>query len=1014
MAVYYIDPKRGDNKNPGTKSLPMKNILPNQNHTYYLYPGEHFIPHHQTEVDGTLIGMSKNPRDTIVYAERLNVNASHVTIQGYDNVVSYAVGTYNNCIMENMLSVGTFRYTVIKNPVGFLSRDDSSYYNCVIDNAVNLFSSDNTRCKYINCIFYNCGGQFRDSRSIGSGFPDNQIFSQCIWYNDANHSLGGHVELLPDGKPVFMTHTSYIPDSMGDTGPRTEMIDIVNRSSNCIEFTVADINQIPFEPGLSTVLSYGGTLIFVTEYNINTGMIKGIAPKISGVLRRGHDVEFQAVALTFDQLSDRTGGSIKWIDPKLIDPDNNNYFVESDSPAINMFEDKVGIGVASNLNINGDGTWNISAVADDSGWYDPDSAFEVTSDNNIALLGAKKSGELLSPVIDMGSPKKINNSHISINRNSFAEGTGYPSDENYSGGSDTTFEKWISQSIKFPYDTKVNQATVWLKFDGITDLSTMPDITADIYSDNAGEPDASLGTSTSIDIDDIFPLQTMMLDSNYPSSSEWYPGKETFLFHNPDNLDFSEPAFKVPANWDPKTQDWMVDFWICSNGGNTGMHISYDSIMLDVQHDSNRIYLTYYYGDSNASFYLQGATLADKASHIALQFDVSEKKVHYYVDGDFINSYDMSTWYDGAAATHKHSLALRNSVKVRSKFGNMLSFNHAVMQSFRIMFGDFTSGGTDDPMTSWQPICQLPQAYDTILDTWCAFIFNENHGSRYIDMSPNNNNAYIIVPGEWTHTKYVPVTLEFGTPIELDANTVYHLVISTDVAYTNETTSGRSSVAYLETDAPGDLSDGDGFTLYDATTDTYYDFEYDVTGTYTPGAGINEIDVSGDATAIQVRDTTKTAIDGACAWLSTAIIASYPRLNISHSTDGFASNTTNENVVSGGTEMKLTQFYGGCDSSIEMGLFLEHEDDTEHLHLDGTSSSMYTSADGSSWSAVANAALRFRVEYNGDGDIFFIRGSNESFDQDNATIDWTEARNGETVLSEPYRYIQYKIIANKK
>lgn len=105
----------------------------------------------------------------------------------------------------------------------------------------------------------------------------------------------------------------------------------------------------------------------------------------------------------------------------------------------------------------------------------------------------------------------------------------------------------------------------------------------------------------------------------------------------------------------------------------------------------------------------------------------------------------------------------------------------------------------------------------------------------------------------------------------------------------------------ITTVAKANLSDGETFVIDDGTNSAVT-FHFDVSGTYTPGGGYNttniRVDVSGDTTADNVRDSCITAITGATALLVSASNGGAATVTLTHDQGGAAGNQTVTETVS--------------------------------------------------------------------------------------------------------------------
>jgi len=106
----------------------------------------------------------------------------------------------------------------------------------------------------------------------------------------------------------------------------------------------------------------------------------------------------------------------------------------------------------------------------------------------------------------------------------------------------------------------------------------------------------------------------------------------------------------------------------------------------------------------------------------------------------------------------------------------------------------------------------------------------------------------------------------------------------------------------ITTVAKANLSDGETFVISDGTNPAVT-FYFDVTGTYTPGSGYDatniRVNVSGDTTADDVRDTCIAAIDGVGAGLLVdASNGGAATVTLTHDQGGSAGNQTVTETVS--------------------------------------------------------------------------------------------------------------------
>lgn len=104
---------------------------------------------------------------------------------------------------------------------------------------------------------------------------------------------------------------------------------------------------------------------------------------------------------------------------------------------------------------------------------------------------------------------------------------------------------------------------------------------------------------------------------------------------------------------------------------------------------------------------------------------------------------------------------------------------------------------------------------------------------------------------------------------------------------------GAPATGSITTDVQANFSDAETVTISDGVTSVT--FEFDVTGTNTPGAGNVEVDISGDTTAADVSATLWAAIDGSA--LDITAVDGGGTITLTNNTDGTIGNVAIADTV---------------------------------------------------------------------------------------------------------------------
>ncbi len=220
---------------------------------------------------------------------------------------------------------------------------------------------------------------------------------------------------------------------------------------------------------------------------------------------------------------------------------------------------------------------------------------------------------------------------------------------------------------------------------------------------------------------------------------------------------------------------------------------------------------------------------------------------------------------------------------------------------------------------------QSSDAYD---DTVAPSLANFETNPTHIETDLNNVRSMLshlldVQVGNWYDVISTPVTLETGSQRGVsDLNTALHLVekkrILRDVCNLVDITVPASVTATssIVTDVQANYTDGQTFALIDATGQTIT-FEFDTVPNGV-GGGNTAVDISGDTTADNVRDSIISAINGVGGTLLiTAGIGGAGTVSLTQDVGGSSGNT---NVATtGGPPGTYNAFTGGTGDVVILG-----------------------------------------------------------------------------------------------